>query len=306
MNTQKKSLTPWRASGFFVGFLLWTTCLAGCGSAPEQPVLTANGLLSTPAGPEMTIVAGQTERILAQAEGAEQFEWILQGEGAISSTAGSNVLYTAPEEGGRGLLKVTASNGQGTSPETVLDIKIQTLESAALQLEGLAIPAGWMSNSGNPAAHMSLDAVNDCHTGASCERFTYRRGGVWGGIFWWPPACGASGTPAAWDNVRSGNCGINVLDTGGFSAVNRLTFWARGESGGEVIEFKIGASDVFPKPGRSSGRKSLTSDWQQYEIPLNNIDMTRAVGLFVWVARDIDNPQGAVFYLDDIQFEGVR
>ena len=136
MNTQKKSLTPWRASGFFVGFLLWTTCLAGCGSAPEQPVLTATGLVNTPAGPEMTIVAGQTERILAQAEGAEQFEWILQGEGAISSTAGSNVLYTAPEEGGRGLLKVTASNGQGTSPETALDIKIRPWSQPLFNLKG--------------------------------------------------------------------------------------------------------------------------------------------------------------------------
>jgi hypothetical protein len=36
------------------------------------------------------------------------------------------------------------------------------------------------------------------------------------------------------------------------------------------------------------------------------MDLTKVVGLFLWVAADIDNPDGAVFYLDSIQFEGVK
>ena len=73
-----------------------------------------------------------------------------------------------------------------------------------------------------------------------------------------------------------------------------------------MIEFKVGASDIPPKPGKSLGRVTLTSAWQQHVIPLNNVDLTQVTGLFAWVARDIDNRQGAVFYLDDIQFEGMR
>jgi hypothetical protein len=97
-----------------------------------------------------------------------------------------------------------------------------------------------------------------------------------------------------------------VLEAGNLSAVNRLTFWARGDRGGEVIEFRIGTEEVLPIPGRSLGGVTLTSTWDQYGIDLEGIDLTNAIGLFCWIAKDSDNRQGAVFHLDDIQFEGVR
>jgi hypothetical protein len=106
--------------------------------------------------------------------------------------------------------------------------------------------------------------------------------------------------------VRNGTCGINVLETSSFSAVGRLTFWARGDQGDEVVEFKIGGVDVLPAPGRSLGKVMLEPTWKQYEIDLEGLDLTNAIGLFCWIASDADNPQGAVFYLDDVQFEGVR
>jgi hypothetical protein len=142
--------------------------------------------------------------------------------------------------------------------------------------------------------------------GANCIKLTYRTGGGWGGIYWWPLACGDSGTHEAWERVKSDVCGVNVLQAGNFSAVDSLTFWARGEQGGEVIEFKIGGADVPPMPGRSTGRVSLTSEWQLYSIDLIGKDLTNAAGLFCWIATDANNPDGAVFYLDDIQFEGTR
>jgi hypothetical protein len=89
-------------------------------------------------------------------------------------------------------------------------------------------------------------------------------------------------------------------------AVTRLTFWSRGEQGGEVVEFKVGGADMSPFPGRSTGKITLDTPWVQYEIDLTDADLTNATGLFVWIAVDMDNPDGAVFYLDDIQFEGVK
>ena len=97
-----------------------------------------------------------------------------------------------------------------------------------------------------------------------------------------------------------------MLEAGNFSTVSRLAFWAKGDQGEEIIEFKIGAVDIPPIPGRSLGKVTLARDWKPYEIDLEGMDLTNAVGLFLWVASDVDNPQGAVFYLDDIQFEGVK
>ena len=123
-------------------------------------------------------------------------------------------------------------------------------------------------------------------------------------MFWWPLSCGAPGIPIAWEVAR--NCGINVLAEGNFSDVDRLTFWARGDQGKEVVEFRIGGGGMSPIPGQSLGKVMLKSTWEQYEIYLGGVDLTNASNLFAWITTDVDNPQGAVFYLDDIQFEGIR
>ena len=216
---------------------------------------------------------------------------------------------TAPEEGGKiSILAAFAYNDQGASPPSSLIINVLPITTATVRLDALAIPSGWMSGGASPEPYISLARGSEavCHTEADCLQITYRPGGVWGGIYWWPPACGETGTEEAWNNVTRGACGVNVLETGNLSAVNRLAFWARGDQGGEVIEFKIGAVDILPSPGRSLGKVTLTRTWEQYAIDLEGMDLTNAVGLFLWVASDLDNPEGAVFYLDDIQFEGVR
>lgn len=73
-----------------------------------------------------------------------------------------------------------------------------------------------------------------------------------------------------------------------------------------MIEFKVGAGDILPSPGRSLGKVTLTLNWNQYEIDLVGMDLTNVVALFSWIAADTDNPQGAVFYLSEIRFEGVE
>jgi len=192
-------------------------------------------------------------------------------------------------------------------PTATSVISITASEIASVRLNDLgAIPAGWMSGGSNPADFIHLETGTNCHTGADCLRFGYQSGGDWAGVTWWPLACGETGTAAAWSKLRNGTCGVNVLKMGNLSAVSRLTFWARGERGGEVVEFKVGGADLPPSPGGSTGKVRLESAWKVYTIDLGKMDMTDAAGLFFWIATDADNPQGAVFYLDDIQFEGMR
>ncbi|MGK7924545.1 MAG: hypothetical protein AB4290_04700 [Spirulina sp.] len=183
-----------------------------------------------------------------------------------------------------------------------------------VSLGALAEPIGYISGdpTGDPdriSQLIKLSNGESCHTGADCIKITYRSGGVFGGIFWWPPQCGEYGTPEAWELVKAGNppCAVSVIQAGNFRRpVQRLTFWAKGSQGNEVVEFKVGAPSVWPRPGRSSGKVTLTRDWQPYRIELGAVDMTRITVPFAWVASDLNNPNGAVFYLDDIQFESSR
>ncbi len=327
MNKRTGSATQRWLPRVSVLVLLLAIGLAGCGPSPTPTVTptleptptqppTATPEPTPPSPPaasviypagEITVEAGKKLAIHASAAGADRYEWTLQGDGQISATTGDAIIYIASEEeGAMAILTVNAYNDQGASPPTSLIISVAP--TASIRLEALAIPAGWMSGGGSPEPFISLGggSPNDCYTGAHCFQVTYDPGGMWGGIFWWPLSCGESGTTEAWGRVQKGTCGINVLEAGNLSAVKRLTFWARGDKGGEVVEFKIGAMDVLPSPGRSLGRVTLTSNWEQYEIDPEGMDLTNAIGVFAWIADDVSNPQGAVFYLDDIQFEGVK
>ena len=264
---------------------------------PEKPVLD-------PAGTEVNLEAGQKLAINASAIGATNYEWTLQGDGELSATTGPAVLYTAPKESTMAIITVTASNDQGASPATSITISVSGI--IAVKLDEVGIPVGWMTGGGNPATYIEMKAgdTNECRPGVACQQVTNRIGGGWNGVLWWPRACGDTGLD--WTKVTDGTCGINVLTTGALSAINNLTFWAKGEQGAEVVEFKVGGVDIIPSPGRSTGKIALTKDWQQYTLELNGMDLTNAIALFTWVATDQDNPNGAIFYLSEIQFEGVR
>ena len=172
------------------------------------------------------------------------------------------------------------------------------LVTATIRLDALAVPEGWMSgDQANPTEYISVTTLFEgCHASPGCMRWTFKPGGVWANVLWWPPGCRL-------DTLNT--CGIDLLAQGGFSAIDRLTFWARGDKGGEIIEFKIGGGAALPKSARSR-KATLESDWRQYEVDLTGLDLTNASGLFIWAAADQENPRGAVFYLDSILFEGHR
>ncbi len=85
-----------------------------------------------------------------------------------------------------------------------------------------------------------------------------------------------------------------------------MTFWAKGETGNEIVEFKTGGiqgqkyEDSFVK---SLGRIKLSQSWKQYDIDITDQDLSSVIGAFVWVASKDTNPKGLTFYLKDIYFE---
>lgn len=132
------------------------------------------------------------------------------------------------------------------------------------------------------------------HSGTTCIKVTYSNatsnGARWAGVQWQSPANN-------WGDRKGG------FDLTG---AKRLVFWARGKNGGErVEEFKIGGiTGLYPDSDIAGiGPVMLTQEWKQYEIDLGGKDLSYISGGFCWATNVDVNPEGAVFYLDDIKYE---
>ncbi len=102
------------------------------------------------------------------------------------------------------------------------------------------------------------------------------------------------------------------------SGARHLRFWARGAEGGEEVEFfacgvgrdPVTGQPIAPYPGSSpkisSGYVALNPDWTQYSLDVSGIDLSYVLGGFGWVTNADHNPEGATFYLDDIQYDLAR
>ncbi len=154
------------------------------------------------------------------------------------------------------------------------------------------IPAGWMGDYGDIKYN---DAYPDKpYSRKSSIKIVYtaqkKQGAGWAGIYWQDPANN-------WGNLKGGY---------DLTGAKKLTFWARGEKGGEVItEFKMGGINGEHSDSATSsiGPIQLTPEWKQYTIDLKDEDLSLVIGGFAFVISSMENPEGATFYMDDIAYE---
>lgn len=189
-------------------------------------------------------------------------------------------------------MAVVAFCGNGFAQETTSEMKNFVVYSDAKAKDNHYIPSGWMGDYGD----LSMDdkSMAEPHGGATSMKFIYTakksQNQGWAGLYWQNPA----------NNWGSKKGGFDL------TGLNKLTFWARGEKGGEVIDkFSIGGiKGTYPDTAEvSMGPVELTTDWQEYSINLVGKDLSYINGALSWVINADSNPQGATFYLDDVRFE---
>ncbi|MDO5132832.1 MAG: hypothetical protein Q4D81_07605 [Eubacteriales bacterium] len=142
-----------------------------------------------------------------------------------------------------------------------------------------------------------------------CEQIT--REGDWGG---WLFLNGYLPRGESVPLLNDGSMDGQGLDLSGADA---LRFYARGEHGGETVEFftagfgydaKYNFTTVeYPDSARkqSAGEITLTKEWKEYVIPLEDVDLSSIVCGFGYVLNDeMDGNADNVFYLDEIRFTG--
>ncbi|MEM1207633.1 MAG: carbohydrate binding domain-containing protein [Planctomycetota bacterium] len=146
-------------------------------------------------------------------------------------------------------------------------------------------PSGYMGGAAGIA--MSPRATERPHTGDTALKVEYDGTGGWAGVVWQDP-------PNDWGDAKGG------YDLTGAEA---LTFWVRGEQGGEKVKFGFGVLDrskAFYDTAKGEKEITLTTDWQQVTLPLTGRDLSRIKTGFMWVAA-----APVTFYLDDIAYVGA-
>ncbi len=156
---------------------------------------------------------------------------------------------------------------------------------------GITLPyvaSGWM---GDKLAVMKMDNTwkENPARGKTCIKFTFDADAGWGGIAWQDP-------PNDWGKEAGG------YDLTGAKV---LRFKARGDVGGEQVDFGYGLIDK-KEPYYDTAKDSkkgivLTKEWQQFEFSLKDKDLTCIKTPFVFFFGV--NGKKLIFYLDDIVYE---
>ncbi|MEN6418981.1 MAG: hypothetical protein ABFC73_08690, partial [Clostridiaceae bacterium] len=164
----------------------------------------------------------------------------------------------------------------------------------------------------NLVKDMNENWTENPYSGKSCIRCEVDTSGLdWGGWLFLNGYLPKGETvPKLNDGSRTGE----GLDLTGATA---LRFYARGETGSEIVEFftagfgydgEWGTPLVdFPDSAKkqSLGFVPLSTEWTEYTIPLRDLDLSSIVCGFGYVCSGTQTGEAAnVFYLDDIRFVG--
>jgi hypothetical protein len=111
-----------------------------------------------------------------------------------------------------------------------------------------------------------------------------------------------------WKN-KAGNEGEQAGDNLSAGGYRRIAFWARGEKGGEVAEFRAGGLGNIKTRHRdsfdaSAGKIKLGTSWKEYAIFVKDKDLSSVMTPFCVLLYREDNAEGAVVYVDDIEYKG--
>jgi hypothetical protein len=165
-----------------------------------------------------------------------------------------------------------------------------------IDIQNTFTSSGWMGDGEYGRNYIDFDGA--CKTNPKsapgCIKIKCTFGTLrWAGIYW-------QNKPDNWGDKPG-----NDFSKKGFT---KVSFWVKGETGSEVVEFKTGGVNNAQKKYHDSfeesiGRINLTTEWKQYFINISSADLSSVIGGFCWVASRDYNEGSITFYIDDIYFE---
>jgi hypothetical protein len=196
----------------------------------------------------------------------------------------------------------TGGNGLTHSADFFINVKIPPCPSPfIIDVDQYFVPSGFMCNTSDIQLNTRCNVAP--FSGTTCTKIVYSArtnnqcqndGWIGAGIYWFCVGCN-------WGQTKPDPVKYN------FSCAKSLIFMAKGESGGEIAEFKVGGVtgkyNDSVNPALSTGVITLTNEWKEYRIDFNSGDnLTSMISGFCWVTNRDWNPNGCIIYLDDIKF----
>ncbi len=121
--------------------------------------------------------------------------------------------------------------------------------------------------------------------GKECTKVTFASESGWAGVVWQHPAGDWGDAPGGFD----------------LTGASRLTFWARGNVGGEKVTIGIGniaKPKIYHDTFTDKKELTLTKEWQQFELDLTGKDLTRIKSALYFTTASEGQP--LAFFLDEI------
>ena len=153
------------------------------------------------------------------------------------------------------------------------------------------VPSGFM---GHSSLQPDFKCAETPKNGATCIKVNFPTvKGEWAALSWQIPA----------NNWGEKDGGLDL------TGAKKLSFWARGAKGGEVVGFNLGGDSAeaaklpFPNSAKADlGKVTVGKEWKEYSIPLDGLNLARIVYGFTFIVI-ADSAEPAYFYLDDIRYE---
>lgn len=151
---------------------------------------------------------------------------------------------------------------------------------------GAYAPSGWMGDTAS--IKLDTNASTQPKSGKTCMQCEFQKSDGWGGIVWQNPA-------DDWGDKLGG------LD---LSGAKKLSFWVRGDKGGEQVKFGfglIGRDKKYYDTAKKEMEVRLETEWRQVTVDLSDMELQRIKTGFYWVAAGQGDP--LKFYVDRVVFE---
>lgn len=228
----------------------------------------------------------------------------LEFDGVIKQSSLDGATLIAP---GSGIYRVYATVRDGNGAAAVANVPFKVNETTNKELAESTsdvqlklpikvyadnspqpwTPSGWMGNT--EKLEMDWESTEDTYTGETSIKVYYRAFDNWVGVTWQHPM-------NDWGDLAGG---YNL------SGAEKLTFWAKGKKGDEVVSFGVGIlkddREFYDTAFAEMKDVKLSDEWKQYTIDLTGKDLRRIKTPFYWTLGSPGIP--VTFYLDDIQFE---
>lgn len=263
-------------------------------------IVKVGGIQATPAGDAVAFPDTVNKEIgpLRLSKEWQKYEINLEGKDLSYVNGGLCIIFNADQAGSEQTIYLDdiAYGYDETLTEEASTTSFPLYVYAdSSSLDNHFIPSGWMPATAARDLRINVNCKQNPFSGDSSIRIEYKNesGTRWAGIYWQNPANNWGTVPNAGFDLRG---------------ATKLTFWARGENGGEVInEFKVGgisSGEYIDSDSASIGPIKLTQEWQKYEIDLRGRDLSYIIGGFCWATNiDVNDPEGIIFYLDEIRYE---